>query len=120
MDIFKVLIEVRCMDNKKINELKAKRYDGINCIEFEEDFDFVEPKETYTDKAIGYLNLFMNRVTKLACGLEYGEELSLVNYTNILCRLANEINYLENSEEVDNDFCSLLYENGEKSDDFCF
>ena len=58
----------------------------------------------------------MNRVAFLGTNLEYGEEAKLVNYTNMLCRLANEIKYIEECEEIDNDFCSLMYDSGEVSE----
>ncbi len=69
----------------------------------------------YTKKALDSLSCFMNRVAFLGTNLEYGEEAKLVNYTNMLCRLANEIKYIEECEEIDNDFCSLMYDSGEIS-----
>ena len=70
----------------------------------------------YTKKALDSLSNFMNRVAFLGTNLEYGEEAKLVNYTNMLCRLANEIKYIEECEEIDNDFCSLMYDSGETVD----
>ena len=70
----------------------------------------------YTKKALDSLSCFMNRVAFLGTNLEYGEEAKLVNYTNMLCRLANEIKYIEECEEIDNDFCSLMYDSGEVSE----
>ena len=70
----------------------------------------------YTKKALDSLSCFMNRVAFLGTNLEYGEEAKLVNYTNMLCRLANEIKYIEECEEIDNDFCSLMYDSGEAVD----
>ncbi len=70
----------------------------------------------YSEKALECLTNFMKRVTFLGNTVEEQDSLQLVNYTNILCKLANEIKYIEESEEIDNDFCSLMYDSGETVD----
>jgi hypothetical protein len=69
----------------------------------------------YSKVALDCLTSFMKRVSFLGSTIEY-DEVKLVNYTNILCRLANEIKYIEECDEVDNEFCNVIYDTGEVSE----
>lgn len=111
------------VDDSKLKEIDASELKNIiansNPVVLNTTEDTTEVEYSigkYTKKALDSLSSFMNRVAFLGTNLEYGEEAKLVNYTNMLCRLANEIKYIEESEEIDNDFCSLMYDSGEVSE----
>ena len=110
-------------NTKPQTEFKEIKGDDLKAIAEKQPIVDVVPNDNnenyigeYTKKALDSLSNFMNRVAFLGTNLEYGEEAKLVNYTNMLCRLANEIKYIEECEEIDNDFCSLMYDSGEVSE----
>lgn len=111
------------VDDSKLKEIDASELKNIiansNPVVLNTTEDTTEVEYSvgkYTKKALECLTNFMKRVTFLGNTVEEQDSLQLVNYTNILCRLANEIKYIEESEEIDNDFCSLMYDSGEVSE----